>query len=92
MDDGWRVYRKFNCRGRRDTGVGRDVCSLWRIFGIQGDDLGEFPLLTWLLLKVVFYRASEVTRLCAGMIVFVIVKQPCSGVIRNLIGQHQFPL
>jgi hypothetical protein len=79
MDDGWRVYRKFSCRGRRDTGVRRDVCSLWRIFRIQGNDLGESPLLTGLLFKVVFYRASEGTRWCADMIVFVIIKQPWSG-------------
>lgn len=57
----------------------RDVCSLWRIFRIQRNDLGEIPLLTGLLLKVVLYRASEVTRLCADMIVFVILKQPWSG-------------
>jgi hypothetical protein len=92
MDDGWRVYRKFRCRGRQDTGVRTDVCSLWRIFRIQRNDLGEILLLTGLLLKVVLYRASEVTRLCADMIVFVTVKQPWSGVVHNLIGLHPFPL
>ena len=92
MDDGWRVYRKFRCRGRQDTGVRRDVCLLWRIFRIRRNDLGEILLLRGLLLKVVLYRASEVTRRCADMIVFVIVKQSWSGVIHNIIGLHQFPL
>jgi len=68
------------------------VCSLWRIFRIHGNDLGEIPLLTGLLLKVVAYRASDVTRLCANMTVFVIVKQPWSGFVHTLIGLHQFPL
>jgi hypothetical protein len=52
------------------------VCSWWRIFRIQRNDLGEILLLTGLLLKVVLCRASEVMRLCADLIVFVTVKQP----------------
>jgi len=92
MDDGWRIYRKFRCGGRQDTGVRRNVCSLWRVFRIQRNDLGEISLLTGILLKVVLYRASDITRLCADMTVFVIVKQPWSGVIHTLIGLHQFPL
>jgi hypothetical protein len=63
------------------------VCSLWRIFIIQRNDVGGIHLLTGLLLMTVLYGASVVRDS-----ELVMVKQHWSGDIRNLIGLLQFPL